>query len=57
MVQADGDGLADCDLGGVAEDCAGGVGGDGVAAFKDAEGAALLELEAEAIEAFAVCAE
>ena len=36
---------------------AGGVGGDGVAAFEDAEGAALFELEAEAVEAIAFCAE
>ena len=33
------------------------VGGDGVAAFQDAEGAAFLELEAEAVEAFAFLAE
>ena len=43
-------------MGGVAEDVAGGVGGDGVAAFEDAQGAALFELQAQAVEAFAFCA-
>ncbi len=38
---------------GGAEDLACGVGGDGVAAFEDAEGVAFLELEAEAVEALA----
>ena len=36
---------------------AGGVGGDGVAAFEDAEGVALFKLEAETIEAVALDAE
>ena len=36
---------------------AGGVGGDGVAAFEDAEGAALVKLEPKAVEAFAFFAE
>ena len=44
-------------LGGGAEDLAGGVGGDGVAAFENAEGAAFVELEAEAIEAVALLAQ
>lgn len=41
----------------VAQDVAGGVGGYGVAAFEGAEGATLFELEAEAVEALALCAE
>ena len=49
--------VADGDLRGGAEDLAGGVGGDGVAAFEDAEGAAFLELEVEAVEALAFLAE
>ena len=36
---------------------AGGVGGDGVAAFEDAKGAALVELEEETVEAVAFLAE
>ena len=44
-------------MGGRAEDLAGGVGGDGVAAFEDAEGVALVELEAEAVKAVALRAE
>ncbi len=44
-VELEGDGVAEPNLGGVAEDDAVGVGGDGVAAFKDAQGAALLKLE------------
>jgi len=40
-------------LGGVAENVAGGIGGDGVAALEGAKRAAFLELEAKAIEAFA----
>jgi hypothetical protein len=57
LVEAEGDGVADGDLSGGAEDLAGGVGGDGVAAFEDAEGATLVELEAEAVEAIAFLAE
>ena len=49
--------VAEGDLGGVAEDRAAGIGGYGVAAFEDAEGAAFFELEAEAIEAFAFYAQ
>ena len=45
------------DLGGVAKDVAGGVGGDSVAAFQDAGGAALFELEAQSVEAVALGAE
>jgi len=44
-MELDGYGVAEGDLGGVTEEVAGGVGGDGVAAFEDAEGAALLELQ------------
>jgi hypothetical protein len=44
-VELDGYGVAQDDLGGVAEEVAGGVGGDGVAALEDAEGAALLKLQ------------
>ena len=56
-MELDGDGVAEDDLGGVAEEVAGGVGGDGVAAFEDAEGAAFFELEAETLEALAFGAE
>jgi hypothetical protein len=45
VVELDGDGVAYGDMGGVAEEIAGGVGGDGVAAFEDAQRAALLELQ------------
>ncbi len=38
------DGVADLDLGGVAEDGTRGVGGDGVAAFEDLQRAAFFEL-------------
>jgi len=44
-VELDGYGIAESDLGGVAEEVADGVGGDGVAAFENAQGAALLELQ------------
>ena len=50
-------GVADGYLGCVSQDLAGGVGGDGVAAFEDAEGAAFVELEVEAVEALAFLAE
>ena len=40
-MQLDGYGVAEGGLGGVAEDVSGGVGGYGVAAFEDFEGAAL----------------
>jgi hypothetical protein len=42
------------DLRGVTDDVAGGVGGDGVAAFEDASGAALFELQAQSVEAVAL---
>src|SRR5271165_5493039 len=42
------------DLSGVAKDVAGGVRGDGVTAFQDAGGTALLELEAQTVEAVAL---
>ena len=48
------DGVADLDLLGVAEDCTGGVGGDGVTAFEDFERASLLELQGEACETLAL---
>jgi hypothetical protein len=57
LVQAEVDGVADGDFGGAAEDFAGGVGGDGVAAFEDAEGTAFVELKAKAVEALAFVAE
>ena len=44
-MELDGDGVAEGDLGGVAEEVAGSVGGDGVATFENAQGAAFLELE------------
>ena len=53
-MELDGHSVADLDLGGVAEDLAGGVGGDGVAAFENAKGAAFFKLEGEALEAFAL---
>jgi hypothetical protein len=49
--------VTDGDLGGVAEDVAGGVGGYGVAAFEDAGGAAFVELKAETVQAVALGAE
>ena len=55
-MEAEAYGFADGDLCGGTEDLAAGVGGDGVAAFEDAEGAAFLELEAEAVEALAFLA-
>ncbi len=53
-MELDGDGIAERDLSGVAEDVPGGVGGDGVTAFEDTQRAALIELQAKAIEAFAL---
>ena len=44
-VELEGDGVAEPNLGGVAEDGSVGVGGDSVAAFEDAQGAAFLKLE------------
>ena len=44
-VELEKDGVAEPDLGGVAEDDSFGVGGDSVAAFEDAQGAALLKLK------------
>ena len=51
-VELDGDGVAGGDLRGVAEESAGGIGGDGVAAFEDAQRAALFELQGETLKAF-----
>jgi hypothetical protein len=56
-VEADVYGIAYGYLRCVAQQLAGGVGGYGVAAFQGAEGAALFELEAEAVEALALGAE
>src|SRR5260370_10493620 len=55
-VELDGDRVAEGDLGGVAEEVAGGVGGDSVAAFQDLQGAAFLELQRKALPAFTLCA-
>ena len=44
-MELDGYCVAQSYLGGIAEEVAGGVGGDGVAAFQNAQGAALLELQ------------
>ena len=44
-VELEGDGVAELNLIRRAEDVAGGVGGDSVAAFEDAQGAAFLKLE------------
>jgi len=52
-VELNGHCVAEGDVGGVAEEVAGGVGGDGVAAFEDAQGAALLELQGQFFEAVA----
>jgi hypothetical protein len=52
-MELDGYCLANVDLGGVAEEVAGGIGGDSVAAFENFQGAALLELERQALQAFA----
>jgi hypothetical protein len=56
-VEVDVYGVADGYLHGVAQDLAGGVCGYGVAAFQDAEGTALFQLEAEAVQALAFCTE
>ena len=53
MVEVDVYGVAYGYLRGIAEEEAGAVGGYGVAAFEDAQGAALFELETEAVEALA----
>src|SRR5579859_915128 len=52
-VELDGNRVANVHLGGVAEEVAGGVGGDGVAAFEDFQRAALFELKSQALEALA----
>src|SRR5205085_2980890 len=51
------DGVADLDLGGVAEDGTRTVHGDGVTAFENFQGTAFFELQGEASEALAVGAE
>jgi hypothetical protein len=56
-VELEPNGVADLDLGGVAEDDAVGVGGDGVPTFEDFHGAALFELQGEASQAVALGAE
>src|SRR5260370_10908091 len=56
-VELDGDGVADLNFSRRAEEVAGGVGGDGVAAFEDFQGAAFLELQREALTAFALGAQ
>src|ERR1700745_4342053 len=53
-VKLERDGIADLDLGGVAEERAGGVGGDGVTAFEDFQRASLFELQGEARQALAL---
>src|SRR5215472_10949278 len=53
-VKLERDGVADLDLGGVAEDRAGSVGGDGVTAFEDFQRASLFELQGEARQALAL---
>ena len=53
-MELDGDGVAECDLGGVAEEVAGSVSGDGVAAFQNFQGTAFLELQREALPALAL---
>jgi len=52
-VEPNGYRVAEDDLGGVAEEVADGVGGDRVAAFENAQGAALLELQGQFFEAVA----
>ncbi len=56
-MELDGDGVAEGDLGGVAEDNPIRVGGDGVAAFENFQRAAFLELQSEALPSFAFGAE
>src|SRR5260370_12839867 len=56
-MQLYGDRVAYSDLGGVAEEDSIGIGGDGVAAFENSQGAAFLELQGEALPAFALAAE
>src|SRR2546426_12167086 len=53
-MQLDSYGVAEGDLGGVAEENSIGVGGDGVAAFQNVQRAAFLELQGEALPAFTV---
>ena len=48
-MELDSNRVTDAYLGGVAEEVAGGVGGDGVAAFEDFQGAAFLKLERQAL--------
>src|SRR5260370_35022626 len=55
-VELDGDRVAGGECGGGAEEVAGGVGGDSVAAFQDLQGAAFLELQRKALPAFTLCA-
>ena len=56
-MELDGDAVADLNLIRGAEEIACGVGGDGVAAFQDFQGTAFLELQGEALPAFALAAE
>src|SRR3989441_2194316 len=56
-MQLDGYGVAEGNLSGVAEEDAVGVGGDGVAALQNFQGAAFLELQGEALPAFTLGAE
>src|SRR6266566_6962956 len=53
-VELERDRVADLDLGGVAEDGTGGVGGDGVTAFEDFQRASFFELQGEARQALAL---
>src|SRR3989449_9096279 len=56
-MQLDSYGVAEGDLGGVAEENSIGVGGDGVAAFQNFQRAAFLELQGEALPAFTLGAQ
>src|SRR5258708_26993815 len=56
-VELDGYGVVEGNLGGVAEEVTGGVGGDGVAVFEDFQGTAFLELQGQALPAFTLGAE
>ena len=56
-MELDRDGVAELDLIRRAEEVAGGIGGDGVTAFQNFQGAAFLELQGEALPALALGAE
>ena len=56
-MELDGYGVAELDLCSVLNEVAGGIGGDGVAAFEHAERAALFQLDSQTLEALALGAQ